>query len=883
MRPYIVPKTFDLARLLDSNNRELFDSNNRPLYVQSASPSLPTNNGVGFLGDTLSCRVHYELNGQDELTMTYPVSGELFDQIELRAVLMAEVGRRGVQPYRIYRITKPINGIVTIYARHLAYDLAGIVVEPFTAPDIVSALRGLKTHAMTANPFTFTTSRSTSVEWKVKTPDNIWGLMAGQEGSLLDTYGGEYSFDGYTVRLENEVGADNGVSVVYGVNMTDLEQDANCADCFTGVVAYWQDEESGDLLYTPVISASGNYGYVKILSVDMSDRWESKPTMTQLTAAASTYITRNKIGIPRVSWKVNYIPLDITEEYKDIAALERVSMGDTVTVQFPKLGVDASARVRAIDWNVLLDRYDSVELGDVKSNIADTIAKQTEELSKVPTTKQIQDLATKISTTLTNTILGADGGSVRLLDTNDDGEPDTLYIADNPDPTQAVKVWRFNYEGWAASQNGYNGPFTLGATLNDGLLATFVTAANLTAGIIRSHGNTFYLNLDTGVLAIGGYASTADLNDAVAGINDDISGLSSDIQEVAGDATASEQLIYRSKPSGTSSVTAPTSWITNMSGSQDTWTVKRPAYDSDYPVLFLATQRKTVSGTVSCTTPLVDDTTTVIDGGHITTGSIDAGRITTGTMTANRIRGGTMRIGGINDQDGVIDVFNANGDFCGKLYSGGLWVGGYEDGTINTWLHSSGISVRYNVLRDGVPSNVVIADTRKASGTTQHGVFALHTVDAANNDPIGFVAHGDGHLYIARSSSGYRVSIDGNNGQLLMKSDDGASRVVVQDDGTLKIKTAASYTSDNIVLDGANKKIALNPGNSFDSIVLDGDNRKITLNASQLHDAMTIEIVNYGGKITLRNASGTDNIIIDGSTGRIDCKSLYINGQQVTP
>ena len=90
---------------------------------------------------------------------------------------------------------------------------------------------------------------------------------------------------------------------------------------------------------------------------------------------------------------------------------------------------------------------------------------------------------------------------MRLLDNNNDGMPDELYIADNPDPTQAVYVWRFNYMGWAGSSNGYNGPFVMGATIPDGLLATFVTAAHLVAGTIQSaDGQSFYLNLDENVL-----------------------------------------------------------------------------------------------------------------------------------------------------------------------------------------------------------------------------------------------------------------------------------------------------------------------------------------------------------------------------------------------
>ena len=80
---------------------------------------------------------------------------------------------------------------------------------------------------------------------------------------------------------------------------------------------------------------------------------------------------------------------------------------------------------------------------------------------------------------LTEAILGAKGGAVRLLDTDGDKLPDTLYIADNPDPALAKKVWRFNYEGWAGSDTGYNGPFALGATFESGLLADFIKAGVL--------------------------------------------------------------------------------------------------------------------------------------------------------------------------------------------------------------------------------------------------------------------------------------------------------------------------------------------------------------------------------------------------------------------
>jgi phage minor structural protein len=509
MRPYIIDKNFDLQRLVDANGNPVFDSASLAVYVQDPAPSIPDGFGLGVLIDAISCAVKTELNGMDELTLTYPIIGQNYEHLQLRNIIVAGTAGRGNQPYRIYRITKPLNGVVTVYARHLVYDLAGIVVKPFRAGTLQAAFAGLVNNAMTINPFRFVTPRTTPAQFEVKIPSSVWSLLGGQQGSILDIYGGEYTFDGYTVRNDTQAGADNGVSVRYGVNMTDLEQDASCADCYTGVVAYWQKED--DVVYSPVVSAAGSYGYVKILSVDMSSKFDDKPTAAQLTTAAEQYIVDNEIGIPRVSWKVEFVPLSMTEEYKAIAPLESVSLGDTVTVVFTKLGVNASARVRAIEWDVLLDRYITVDLGSIRQNIADTIATQAREIKQAPTRTEVASLSALIAAGL----MGAEGGSVRFLDTNDDGEPDTLYIADNPDPQLAQKVWRFNYEGWAASANGYDGPFVMGATLEGGIIADYITAGTLTAiKIMSQDGESFYADLDSGTVRIGGELYVGGANNA---------------------------------------------------------------------------------------------------------------------------------------------------------------------------------------------------------------------------------------------------------------------------------------------------------------------------------------------------------------------------------
>ena len=470
----------------------------KPILYDADRTSFPASvdNGLGVLADAMSCKVTQELNGQYELELHYPVEGIHYGEIALRAILRATVGPDGkMQPFRVYRIVPGMNGTAAIYARHIAYDLGGYVVSPFTAADAPSAVAAIKSHAMPTDfPFALTTDKTTVAAMAVTVPSSAWGLLGGQQGSLLDVYGGEYEFDEWAVRLLTRRGADRGVSVRYGKNLTDLTQDASCANCYTGAVPYWRG--SGITVTAAPVYAEGDFGYTRLMPLDLSSSFEQQPTQAQLQAAAASYIKQNRIGVPAVSWDVKLALLAQSSGYEDVAFLEQIYLGDTVGVYFHRLGVDAKARVNKIVWDCLLERYDSVALGSVKANIAATIAGQQKEIDTKPSAALVE----KISSSLTAALLGANGGSVRLLDTNGDGEPDELYIADDPDPTKAKKVWRFNYEGWAASSTGYNGPYTMGATIAGGIQAWMITAANLVAGTISSEQGNFLINLDGGTI-----------------------------------------------------------------------------------------------------------------------------------------------------------------------------------------------------------------------------------------------------------------------------------------------------------------------------------------------------------------------------------------------
>lgn len=394
----------------------------KPILYQSTEAAFDTN-GIGILGDCASCTVTEERNSAYELEMEYPITGIHYADIAMRSIILAKPNPTSdPQPFRVYEMSKPMGGIVTAYARHTAYDLDGIPVNPFISSSAPAAMSGLKSNAAVACPFTFSTDKTTSAKMTVSVPKTIWELLGGSEGGILDVYGGEYEFDKFHVKLCSARGADNGVTIRYGKNLTDLRQDENCASVYTGVYPYWTDVD-GTLTTLPekIINVSGTFDFTRIKPVDFSMDFEEQPTEATLRAAANAYISNNQIGVPKVSLKVSFAPLEQSEEYKGIAMLERVNLCDIVSVIFPAMGVSAKAKVIKTAYNVLLDRYDYVELGDARDTVAKIIVTQEKKLSQ-----QEQDIASKPGVSDVNNI-ASDYADQALEDANKYTDTETAY------------------------------------------------------------------------------------------------------------------------------------------------------------------------------------------------------------------------------------------------------------------------------------------------------------------------------------------------------------------------------------------------------------------------------------------------------------------------
>ena len=471
-----------------------------------AASTIFTTNGLGSLSDCLSCSVEEERNGIFELTMTYPVTGRRYADLASRQIIFCKsTPFSNPQAFRIYSISKPINGQIEINARHISYDMSGYPVSPFESHSLAQSFIMLKSESPVANiPFTFWTDKTNEQGMSTEKPYAMRTLLGGVKGSVLDTYGGEWEFDNFVAKLHQHRGSNDNVTIRYGKNLTDFKQEENCAETYTAVYPYWftdeVDTEGGQdpadippklvqltdkLVEVTSIEEYEDYIYdhVKVLVLDTSEHFKERPTEEQLLAYTQQYIRDNDIGTPKVSIDLSFITLEKAKEYETIQIAEQIELCDTVNVYFPKMNIYATAKCIKTKYDVLKDRYESISLGTPKVEVSDTIAET------IATVKERFDDTRssyeKAVVHATDMITGHTGGFVIL---NPSNNPKEILITNKLNYMDAdAKVWRWNMGGLGFSENGYNGPYRNVALTMDGMInAEYITVGILDGAIIKA-------------------------------------------------------------------------------------------------------------------------------------------------------------------------------------------------------------------------------------------------------------------------------------------------------------------------------------------------------------------------------------------------------------
>ena len=477
--------------------------------------------GIGALSECTLCEVTEERNGAFECTLKYPVTGRLFSELKNERLIKAKPNDTSKeQLFRIYRITTPINGIVTIYAQHISYDLSNIA-ELMWSSALISpslAMSRVFTKTATTHNFKCSTDFSSAKPFSVSKPMSVRACLGGSEGSMLDLWGGEYEWDNFNVILHSKRGKDNGVVIEYGKNLIDMEQDNDFTDVYTDILPYavFSDESTEKVVTLSEITLPiiDNPTRQKTLIKDFTEFFEDKASINEnsLRNKAKNFIKANPLGVETPSLTVAFEPLWKQPEYS--AILERVSLCDTVTIRHSALGITAKSKVIKTVYDSLAEKYVSITLGTAKSNFVNTVGDIKTELSEVKNkTEHFPLLINTAVKNATSLITGQTGGYVVINTNSVSGQPYELLILDVPTIESAVNVWRWNVGGLGFSKNGYNGPYETAITSDGQIVADFITSGSLTAniikaGVISSFDNSSWWDLESGEVHLKAYAST---------------------------------------------------------------------------------------------------------------------------------------------------------------------------------------------------------------------------------------------------------------------------------------------------------------------------------------------------------------------------------------
>ena len=401
----------------------------RPILYNANETAFETY-GLGEI-DATKAQVTRERNGNYTLYIEYPASGPLAGTFKNDMRIKSDAGLRTKnQTFFISRISKDSTGILKIYAKHISHLTEKMAIRNNTnatgtaqaalAIWALNALGGIRFDTWSDIDLTSKTS------WNIADFKTARDVLGGVKGSILDVWGGEYEFDNTVIRLHKQLGRKSPIVLEYGRNILRAEDDQDIESAYTSVYPY--------ATYTPENQGTGEGGatsqqitvelpekYVdgpyiglynerRVLIVDFSSNFKDKevPTIDKLRRLAKEYAINNRLGLPKINTKIEYVDLSKTLDYKLTQILEEAELCDIVPVYYPQIGLTSEdAKLTTIVYDVLLEQNDSVEVGVIGDGFKSSM---TSNLSG-----KIDDLASnqqRLVNTLPDYLLNAQGNKV---------------------------------------------------------------------------------------------------------------------------------------------------------------------------------------------------------------------------------------------------------------------------------------------------------------------------------------------------------------------------------------------------------------------------------------------------------------------------------------
>lgn len=468
-----------------------------------------------------SAVVNAELNGAWTLELEHLIDdGGIWKLIEEEAVIKVP-SFNGDQLFRVRKIEKSDSGIEA-KAEPIFLDAKDDCFLTDVRPTGKNGQQALDIMCAANKKYTAESNitRATTAYYQYK---NLISAINGDDSnSFVNRWGGEILYDNYKVIINERVGGDYGVELLYGKNIKadGLTEEIDMSDVVTRIYpkAYngYKMSKNG-YVDSPLID---NYPTVKADAITFSDvkmREDAQEddekngvivcdTQAELdNALIQKCRDQFAAGIdkPKISISADMILLQDTDQYKDYKVLESVSLGDTIHCKHSKLGIVTDVRVIALEYDCIQKRVTSVELGDFKSNYFDRVTSSTDRVESITNpdgsimAEKVQGILNGIYTQLKLQSTVAQKVKGRAF-TVEDLDPDSDLFGCMTWGTQGLQL------ATRRTTDGKDWDWTTAIT------AQGIIANAIIAGILTDKTGKNYWNLDTGEFRLSGEAFKVD-------------------------------------------------------------------------------------------------------------------------------------------------------------------------------------------------------------------------------------------------------------------------------------------------------------------------------------------------------------------------------------
>ncbi|MCM3735606.1 phage tail protein [Bacillus cytotoxicus] len=458
-----------------------------------------THNGIGILDANIYEPVVEEtLNGLFIFSFCYPLFAPHGAEIEGQCIVKVPTPD-GEQLFRVAR-PQPSMGELKVFCYHIFYDLTDNLIEDTFIENKsgTAALDQLSTKCQYPHPFKFFSDISKVSSSRLVRKNPVEAILdTGQDNCFLNRWGGELKRDNFNVHMLVNRGKDRGVVIEHKKNLLGYEGDIDWQSPVTRIMPIGFN---GLMLPEKYVDSPNINKYprpkirvVEFKDVKAQDDKNNDPNAVPLDKAyemlrqfSKEMYSKQKVDQPKATYKVGFQELSQTEEYKDFAVLQRVYMGDTVTVKHVEDNIDLQAKVISYKYDPITEEYIGLILGNYKESFTDIAGKVDQIVNDVSNMESsFLNQAKEMATGLINSGFG---GHVRVY-------PDRILIMDTKDEMKAKKVWQWNINGLGYSDKGINGPYGLAMTMDGSIVADFIKTGRLSAELVQAGFNDYGDNI----------------------------------------------------------------------------------------------------------------------------------------------------------------------------------------------------------------------------------------------------------------------------------------------------------------------------------------------------------------------------------------------------